>query len=283
MEQLVRTRKETPELGWGAFEVLPAGDPAVLALRHDWRGSVVLTVHNLADRPAEARLEPAGRDAGAGPWSCSPTRPTSRSRLPSGVVPVGAAGVGGSPIAGYERVREGASQAHGERRGRRWRRTTRACGTCAAVELASAALAAGDEPFGSVLVAADGTVLFEDHNHVASGDQTRHPEFEIARWAAANLDPAERAATVCTSGSTVRCAAAHGWVGLGASSPCSSSSWPPGSPVQGVPPPVRTLPIREVVPGVPVEPGPRPGEAVHDLHRRFHQDRPAGRPPGAPA
>ena len=66
MERLVRTRKETPELGWGALEVLPAGDPAVLALRSDWRGSVVLTVHNLADRPAEARLELAGRDSGAG-------------------------------------------------------------------------------------------------------------------------------------------------------------------------------------------------------------------------
>jgi hypothetical protein len=40
------------------------------------------------------------------------------------------------------------------------------------------------------------------------------------------------------------------------------------------PPPVRTLPIREVVPGVPVE-GPVPdlAEAVHDLHRRFHSER----------
>ena len=49
-------------------------------------------------------------------------------------------------------------------------------------------------------------------------------------------------------------------------------------------PPVRTLPIREVVPGVPVE-GPVTGhaEAVHDLHRRALQDRPAGRPPGPPA
>jgi tRNA(Arg) A34 adenosine deaminase TadA len=33
-----------------------------------------------------------------------------------------------------------------------------------------------------VLVAADGTVLAEDHNRVASGDRTRHPEFELARW-----------------------------------------------------------------------------------------------------
>jgi len=57
------------------------------------------------------------------------------------------------------------------------------------VELAAEALADGDEPFGSVLVAADGTVLAEDRNRVAGGDQTRHPEFELARWAAANLIP----------------------------------------------------------------------------------------------
>jgi trehalose synthase len=57
MERLVRRRKETPELGWGASRVLPAGDPAVLALRCDWRGSAVLTVHNFADRPAKADLD----------------------------------------------------------------------------------------------------------------------------------------------------------------------------------------------------------------------------------
>jgi hypothetical protein len=49
------------------------------------------------------------------------------------------------------------------------------------VELATDALEAGDEPFGSVLVGADGTVLGEDHNHVAGGDRTRHPE-RLAAW-----------------------------------------------------------------------------------------------------
>ena len=50
------------------------------------------------------------------------------------------------------------------------------------VQLATEALEAGDEPFGSVLVAADGTVRTEDRNRVGGGDQTRHPEFELARW-----------------------------------------------------------------------------------------------------
>jgi tRNA(Arg) A34 adenosine deaminase TadA len=143
------------------------------------------------------------------------------------------------------------------------------------VELATEALEAGDEPFGSVLVAGDGTVLAEDHNRVAGGDRTRHPEFALARWAAANLTSAERAAaTVFTSGEHCpMCAAAHGWVGLGRIVYASSSEQLAGWLAElGVPPPpVRTLPIREVVPGAVVE-GPVPGlaEEVHDLHRRFH-------------
>ena len=85
------------------------------------------------------------------------------------------------------------------------------------VEIATEALEAGDEPFGSILVSAEGKVLAEDRNRVAGGDRTRHPEFELARWAAANLTPEERRrATVYTSGEHCpMCAAAHGWVGLG--------------------------------------------------------------------
>jgi len=61
------------------------------------------------------------------------------------------------------------------------------------VELARIALEKGDEPFGSVLVSAEGEVLFEDHNHVAGGDYTQHPEFAIARWAAQHMTPEARA------------------------------------------------------------------------------------------
>ena len=63
------------------------------------------------------------------------------------------------------------------------------------VELAAEAVDAGDFPFGSVLVAADGRVLAEDRNRENTmGDATRHPEFELARWAAANMTAADRAA-----------------------------------------------------------------------------------------
>jgi len=37
------------------------------------------------------------------------------------------------------------------------------------IGLATEALALGDEPFGSVLVAESGEVLFEDHNQVSAG------------------------------------------------------------------------------------------------------------------
>ncbi|MFI1417419.1 nucleoside deaminase [Streptomyces sp. NPDC020731] len=146
------------------------------------------------------------------------------------------------------------------------------------VELAAEALESGDEPFGSVLVAGDGTVLAEDHNRVASGDRTRHPEFELARWSAARMSPAERAAaTVYTSGEHCpMCAAAHAWVGLGRIVYVASSeqlaSW---LTELGVPaPPVRTLPVTEIAPGVTVAgPVPRLADEVKELHRRFHRGR----------
>ncbi|MFD7694224.1 nucleoside deaminase [Streptomyces sp. NPDC059805] len=143
------------------------------------------------------------------------------------------------------------------------------------VELAAEALDAGDEPFGSVLVGADGKVLAEDHNRVASGDRTRHPEFELARWSAAHLSPAERAAaTVYTSGEHCpMCAAAHAWVGLGRIVYVASSEQLSGWLAElGVgPAPVRPLPVQEVAPGVTVEgPVPELTEDIRALHARFH-------------
>ncbi|MEV5350271.1 nucleoside deaminase [Streptomyces achromogenes] len=146
------------------------------------------------------------------------------------------------------------------------------------VELAQEALDAGDEPFGSVLVAGDGTVLAEDRNRVADGDRTRHPEFELARWAAARLTPEERAAaTVYTSGEHCpMCAAAHAWVGLGRIVYIVSSVQLAGILAElGVPaPPVRTLPVRDIAPGVAVAgPVPELVDEVRELHRRFHAGR----------
>lgn len=143
------------------------------------------------------------------------------------------------------------------------------------VELAEEALDDGDEPFGSMLVSAEGEVLFEDRNRVAGGDHTRHPEFEIARWAAAHLtSEVRRAATVYTSGEHCpMCAAAHGWVGLGrivyASSSAQLASW---LDEWGVAPgPVRALPVSQVIHDADVAgPDPELSERVRGLQARLH-------------
>lgn len=142
------------------------------------------------------------------------------------------------------------------------------------MDLARQALEAGDAPFGSVLVSAEGAVLFEDHNHVADGDQTQHPEFAIARWAAENLTEEERGrSTVYTSGEHCpMCAAAHAWVGLGrvvyASSSAQLSQWLAEWGV--APAPVLPLPINAVAPGVAVEgPADELADEVRELQRRY--------------
>ena len=125
-----------------------------------------------------------------------------------------------------------------------------------AVDMAEESVEAGDEPYGSVLVL-NGEWVFRDRNRVSGGDNTQHPEFAIARWAAQNLTPEERAVAVTyTSGEHCpMCAAAHAWVGLGrivyAGSTEQLVAW---QRAWGLPPaPVAALPINAVAPGVPVE------------------------------
>lgn len=147
------------------------------------------------------------------------------------------------------------------------------------VALAREALDDGDEPFGSLLVDAHGVVRLEDRNRVKGGDQTRHPELEIARWAPGHLTPEERAAaTVYTSGEHCpMCAAAHAWVGLGrvvyAASTAQLVAWRAewGAPAS----PVLPLAIGEVAPGVPVDgPAPELEAEMRELHRRSVQPAP---------
>jgi tRNA(Arg) A34 adenosine deaminase TadA len=144
-----------------------------------------------------------------------------------------------------------------------------------AVDLARQALEKGDAPFGSVLVSGDGEILIEDHNHVAGGDHTQHPEFNLARWSAEHLTPEERnRATVYTSGEHCpMCSAAHGWVGLGRIVYASSSKqlveW---LTEMGVAPGrVRNLSIQEVIRDTVVE-GPVEAfsEEIRQLQRRYH-------------
>lgn len=144
------------------------------------------------------------------------------------------------------------------------------------VELARQALEKGDQPFGSVLVSKDGEVLFEDHNHIAGGDQTQHPEFNIARWAGQNLAESDRAdATVYTSGEhCAMCSAAHGMVGLGrivyASSSEQFGQWQVEMGINETPR-IRSLAIEDIIVDGQVDgPVPELAEEVRELHRQYY-------------
>lgn len=147
--------------------------------------------------------------------------------------------------------------------------------------LATEALHAGDEPFGSILVDAGGEVLAQARNRINELTTLAHPELELAQWAATHLAPAARAAaTIYTSGEHCpMCAAAHGWVGLGKivylSSGAQLTQWltelrvPEG--------PIRFIPVQNLIHDVEVA-GPASGEllqAVKDLQVAYHS-RPAG-------
>jgi maltose alpha-D-glucosyltransferase / alpha-amylase len=56
MERIIRMRKESPEIGWGDFEILDTGAPAVLAIRYDWRDNSVVVIHNLSANFCDVRL-----------------------------------------------------------------------------------------------------------------------------------------------------------------------------------------------------------------------------------
>jgi tRNA(Arg) A34 adenosine deaminase TadA len=70
-----------------------------------------------------------------------------------------------------------------------------------AVELAAEACAAGDMPYGSLLVGPAGDVLAEQRNTVVTEqDIAAHPELKLARWAGRELDAdAARRTTMYTS------------------------------------------------------------------------------------
>jgi maltose alpha-D-glucosyltransferase/alpha-amylase len=55
-ERMIRTRKECPEVGWGAFEIRPTRARSVLVLRYQWRNNALYALHNFAAEPAEIEL-----------------------------------------------------------------------------------------------------------------------------------------------------------------------------------------------------------------------------------
>lgn len=69
-----------------------------------------------------------------------------------------------------------------------------------AIRLAAQARAAGNPPYGSLLVSAEGDVVAEEQNTAITGrDITADPELKLARWAARELGAAARTTTMYTS------------------------------------------------------------------------------------
>ena len=67
MERAIRTRKEWPEFGWGAWRVLGTRNPRVLAHVATWNGASALAVHNFGDQPSRFTVR-LPEDAGADGW-----------------------------------------------------------------------------------------------------------------------------------------------------------------------------------------------------------------------
>jgi maltose alpha-D-glucosyltransferase/alpha-amylase len=55
-ERIIRMRAEIPEIGLGRFEILATRNPAILAMRYDWRNNSCLFLHNFSGSPTEAKF-----------------------------------------------------------------------------------------------------------------------------------------------------------------------------------------------------------------------------------
>lgn len=56
VRRAVQARRESPEVGWGEWEIVSVEDEHVLALFYTWQGGQVLTVHNFSPEPAKVTL-----------------------------------------------------------------------------------------------------------------------------------------------------------------------------------------------------------------------------------
>ena len=64
MKLLIRRYRESPELGWGAMQVLKTDNPAVLAHRCTWDDGTLVALHNLSAEPCTVPVTLEGCDPG---------------------------------------------------------------------------------------------------------------------------------------------------------------------------------------------------------------------------
>jgi hypothetical protein len=63
MRLLIRRYRESPELGWGTYEVLGQPHPEVLASLSTWDDGALVALHNLGAEPRTVPLVLAGCDS----------------------------------------------------------------------------------------------------------------------------------------------------------------------------------------------------------------------------
>lgn len=149
--------------------------------------------------------------------------------------------------------------------------------TC--LTLAEEAVAAGDKPFGSVLVNSKNEIVGKARNRVNELTQLAHPEFELALWAAENLSlEARKKSILYTTGEHCpMCAGAHGWAEIGTivylSSGKQLGEWlaemniPEG--------PIQFYPVEKIIKNIIVR-GPGSGELldrIKELHQQYYLKR----------
>jgi len=146
------------------------------------------------------------------------------------------------------------------------------------IELAEEAVERGNTPFGALLVV-DGEVVAEARNETRTDDDlAAHPELTLARRAARELDPDERAR--CTMYASTEpcpmCATGIHYAGLGRVVFGVS-----GETLDGLTGGVVTVPCEEVIrraDGETTVEGPIATEAAMALHESFYEDGSAGEP-----
>jgi maltose alpha-D-glucosyltransferase/alpha-amylase len=56
-ERMIRRRKETPEVGWGEWQIVDSGAVELIVIRYDWGTTTLITVHNLSADKASADID----------------------------------------------------------------------------------------------------------------------------------------------------------------------------------------------------------------------------------
>lgn len=141
------------------------------------------------------------------------------------------------------------------------------------LELAKEAMEAGDEAFGSVLVNEGAEFIAEARNRGNEKTILAHPEIDLAYWAAEHLSEEQRAkTTMYTTGEHCpMCAAAHGWVGLGAlvylSSAKQFGAWQ--KEFDRILSPINFLPVEDLIKNIEVR-SPATGDLLEEI-KKLHQ------------